>query len=493
MACLLYLFVAQSRIENGLLCFFLLFLFFELPFLLMIQFTTTAFVAVQAGLFLILFPPDRTRNDRVWVVATGLGLCVLGTLVREKVLYLVLILSAPVVIYTYAITRSKHILIVLPLTVALCGGAILYDRHFYASDPGWRAFLEYNKLRGSIHDTPAPPYNEHTLSVLKGIGWSLNDLSMFNAWFFPDPDIYSKDNLGVVSKLSSVQRKTTEQTWRDLKTTFGCLGLYLWFTALNVVLCLFLFQEKRSCFAVFAGFNSLLAFSICWFLAFAMKLPERVSVPIIFFMNTTMLLFSVYSNAKTDHALISAKGRFVRLSQRVLLGLVLLLYAGLAIHHLKGLSSRNIANAHEHAAFRELVRLLSHRFESPAGAPPKFFAVGASFPYEWAPPLSRFHELKEIPVLPFGWNTHSPTHQTMLRHNGIENVYRDLYEKENSYLISSVQFPSHLGRFVKEHFGEEIQFHDLSGRLASDNPLITKYTRAVGVYKVYRNPERPSP
>jgi hypothetical protein len=81
----------------------------------------------------------------------------------------------------------------------------------------------------------------------------------------------------------------------------------------------------------------------------------------------------------------------------------------------------------------------------------------------------------------------------MLRHNGIENVYRDLYEKENSYLISSVQFPSLLGRFVKEHFGEEIQFHDLTDRLASNNPLIAGYTRAAGVYKAYRNPERPSP
>ena len=196
MVALLYIFLRQKRPWFGLGAFLAVFVFFELRFLLYLQFTTTAFVAAQSGLLLIVF--GGTATKKALKITAGVCLVVLGGLIREHSMYMATLLAVPPFLYTLFRTRSLRVPIFAAVAVAVSIGASAFDDWYYTQNEGWREYSDYNKVLSSLHVGPKIPYDETTKPVFDSIGWSENDLDLFMAWFPADPEVYSKGKLETV-------------------------------------------------------------------------------------------------------------------------------------------------------------------------------------------------------------------------------------------------------------------------------------------------------
>jgi hypothetical protein len=122
----------------------------ELQILLHLQFTTTAAVVCLAGISLL---QEQQFSRRV----LGVLLCVIGSLLRLEISLIVLFISFPLVIRE--ILEHKTFRIPVPLVywgiaVALIGTLEVVDQASYGEEDGWKAYVEYNKVRGQINDNP---------------------------------------------------------------------------------------------------------------------------------------------------------------------------------------------------------------------------------------------------------------------------------------------------------------------------------------------------
>ncbi len=479
----LYLYTIHFLCFSVLVCIFFQRMDSGLTLFIRLQFTTTAFVALVSGVLLILHLSRREKNRPYPALLLGVLLMVLGTMVREEVLYLVLLLSGPLLLLQFFKHRSVRMLIFTGMALVLSLAAVGYDRIYYAQDEEWRDFLEYNRSRESIHGRPVPDQNHAMDRILEEIGWSQNDARMFYSWFFPDPQIYSEKNLTRFLSHTSKRIRNTSQTWDYLFSRLQGSHLYLYFTLLNLIICLLLMPQKKRAFLIQTGVLVLPAAGICCFLSATLRLPERVFLPILFFINIVILFMASdeeknrYSGASSSHA------RYAPYAKGILFTAVFLLIIQVGLAHWRNLSATNHMNVLRHQAFEELINDLLTKFGSHGTKQPVFVAVGAAFPYEWAPPFSDFSRFRRVHLLPFGWNTHSPMYKAMLKRHGIDNVYRALYERPEMRLICPVDFPGHLRLFLKEHYGKETQFEDQTQTLTQNSPLIRDHIRRFGIYK----------
>lgn len=129
------------------LLFAIIFITFQARLITQFQFTTTAAIVSLAGL--ILFSETIRRQ---WIL--GIVLFCIGTLIRFESAILVLIIYSPYYAkllyksYSYKILK-KLLLLAIPVC---CFFSINYIS--YQLDNEWKAYYEFNKIRGGINDNP---------------------------------------------------------------------------------------------------------------------------------------------------------------------------------------------------------------------------------------------------------------------------------------------------------------------------------------------------
>lgn len=140
-----------------------------------LQFTTTAGLTALAGCVLLLRESKKAR----W---TGVLFVIVAALIRFMAAGLVGVLMAPIIIYTYRLEWRKYIAIVVMLTAVV---ACRYTNgKIYDSDPEWKYYREYNKLRAQVNDDPNAKMLEPE-NLPEGIEWSDYEALLR---FYPDPE-----------------------------------------------------------------------------------------------------------------------------------------------------------------------------------------------------------------------------------------------------------------------------------------------------------------
>lgn len=145
---------------------------------------------INAGLLMVgaiicwqLFARDKDRR----ALAIGCVLAFLSYLVRSQEFLLVLFVALPLLPWRTLVKDRAPKIAVFVLVLAIAISALV-DRQAYLGDD-WRAFNELNLPRAAITDFGAGGSLRLRPDILERHGYSSNDISLIQAWFFVDPNI----------------------------------------------------------------------------------------------------------------------------------------------------------------------------------------------------------------------------------------------------------------------------------------------------------------
>lgn len=432
----------------GLASIALIYVGFEARNLLSLQFTTTASLAGSAGLALIWTGHEEEGlRARLTMLSAGVALLVLCALIRFQSFQLILLLSAPWIIAAAVASRPSLVsrrwkvlaaAIGVAMLLAFCASAA--DSAWYKSDPGWARYTQYNHARAPLHDRPGFVYTPETQHVFESVGWSRNDHEMFMLWFFTDPDIYSLEKLTTLSERFAGASRAPETILRKvsarLSISWPALLVMLVMLAGPIVLAKPT-QRRGAAFRAACGAGVALA-AVGALLIWA-KLPDRV-------FNSIVLFVSI--------AALTCAGRFSEraFARRGALFLVALLIPAV-LFLLRDLRGLNHMNRLKNAAVVDMMDRLGENFapDSDAAPSPVFVLWANMFPYRWLSPLRAGEVFGQIDTIMLGWPTGSPLFEASLARHGVEDLYSDLFERDDLFLFAKVRHIEALLGFISEH------------------------------------------
>ncbi|WP_375438109.1 hypothetical protein [uncultured Hymenobacter sp.] len=276
----------------------LLFCILESQILLHLQFTTTAAIVSLAGIVLMLEKQGYRKG-------LGIAFCVIGSLIRLEVSFLVLFISFPFYIKE-AIEASKASASIrlaigyFSVCIMLIGSFEYVDQASYSHENGWKAYKEYNKLRGEINDNP----NAKTLKSKLPPGIRSVDYALLMK-FFQDSNVID------IESLSKINNAIAHISFTDkLKNVPASLTFYKKYLAFIGVALFILFINLYKASERIAIVLTVLAFMITIvFVSFIGVLKYRVMLSVLF-----PLLFVFYRTTNSLGYTYATKALVVVLS-----------------------------------------------------------------------------------------------------------------------------------------------------------------------------------
>ena len=449
MVLILYSIVTLRRRWLSVLQYILVFIFFEYPLLLRLQFTSTAIVTGIGGVCIFLTSLRRTT----WESWLYFGMAILGIvtagLIREKVAYLVIVFAAPVLVMLFRESKTYKIPVFLIASLSILFLCIRYDRSYYSRDPAWREFIEYNTIRGQLHDYPKLTFNEQTKPVFEKIGWDENDFLMFHHRFFSDRIVYSKEKLAFVND--------TLRNSRSVRDTLAIIVVRTMENAVPVIVTFFFLllsliwtpgNQRRVIYIV-----AMTAMVLCIYFAYSARLPFRIYFPMVFFVNALCIVFNGdFPYSKITQG--SKKRRYFTYAAVVLL-VVFLLPVQLWIIH-----STGTTNLKKNSQLRKELQLLS------PGQDNLYVVWGAdAITFSGTSPFSDLSEFANRNFV-FSGRLNDPHGEPILRRLGIDNVYLAFEECRHIFLVmnDNGEYPEMLKQFILRHYRKKVELRLLNRR-----------------------------
>ena len=195
------------------------------------------------------------------------------------------------------------------------------DYGVYASNQSWRYFNEYNAVRSRIHDAPRQTGDPKEFEAkLAKIGWTMNDMKLFDYFYIFDTRTFSMENLKKFDATFPRTRETLRESYALTLKVIDIYKRYLIFLIfpLAVLLPHLIFNWRVG---LTLPLVPLTVLGMAVYLAHAAKLPERVILPMI--MLPGMLM--VYELAEIQGGAPMARWPWLR-------GVGALAYAGVMLY-----------------------------------------------------------------------------------------------------------------------------------------------------------------
>jgi hypothetical protein len=441
----------------------------ELPMLNALQFTATAFLAAQAGLFLLWLAARRRQTQPQASVSgpisAAAALLIVAGLVRVESLLMAVLVTGPLGL---TLVRQSWRRTLLPSAGAAALAAMLillaanYDRRSYEQDPQWSDFFGYNELRVKFNDYQWTSYTPQTAAVFSAVNWSANDHEMIARWFFDDPAVFSEANLrAIVTKYPwKSARLTLSYGWQAIRKTFGDRSV----CAVLLVLPFFLVsgdRERRARWAVLGCAG--MALTLVVLLTCNTKLlPPRIYFPLLSFPLAVALLFPARiasTSGISETAVPNPLGLLASLrdlaawhaQSRGARAILVMLVVGLAVGSYRQVR-RSVRVQHErHAlqAFLEQQRPFGRNL---------VVCWGPALPFELLSPLDNLSSWSGLPLVNLVWTQRTPWQESTKARFGISSLPEAIYQRDDVVLVANRADLALYETFAKEHFGADVQF-----------------------------------
>ncbi len=437
-----------------------------------LQYTTTASLAGQAGALLccLAFADRGASLDRKLIgrLAGGVALLALASLVRLECFYLVVLLAMPAVAWAIGWPPATRMLFPVAAAGAICVAMVValasYHTGYFARDPDWQAFLDYNKLRVKFNDYGWTTYNADTAPLFAAASWSENDHALIEHWFYDHPATYSAVNLQKILAsrpwrserfTPDYVRRSTREIWRDKSLWPIVLAFPLFLWALE--------RSRRNSLAlaitVAAGFALLAGLTVL-----TKSPPSRVYFPVLTFPLTLAL-------SMAREKITFPRRRMPALSVRCFLRprawrrpgaqallrptlvhclvLAAIIGTGMSVHR----QHRRSAKAQQ---LREELRDCLAHLE---GSDQRLYVSWATdFPWVALSPLDSLSSLGNRRLLMMSWTQGTPIAAAMKERFGIADTTQALFTRPDVVLLGDATSRPLIERFVREHHGVEVRF-----------------------------------
>lgn len=482
----------ESRFTGRRLALYLIyFAIVELPMLNALQFTTTAFLAAQAGLFL-LWMATRRRHVQPHVsvmaqISAAIAFLAIAGLVRVESLLMALIVAAPLGL---SLARQRWRPALLPsigaatLATVFILLATACDRRSYEQDPRWSEFFGYNELRVKFNDYQWTSFKPETAGVFSAVNWTKNDHEMIARWFFDDPEVYSQANLRAIVTAYPWKsaRLTLGYGWQAFRKVFGDRSV----CAVLLVLPFFLVRGDRDREARWTVVGcAAMAFALVVFLTWNNKLlPPRIYFPLLSFPLGVALLFpSRNARMILGKASASAVPNFVGLTgslrglfawnapSRGARAVVVMLIVGLAVGSYRQVRRSVRVHRERHAlqAFLDEQRPFGRNL---------VVCWGPALPFEFLSPLDTLSSWSGLPLVNLVWTQRTPWQEATKARFGIANLPEAIYQRDDVVLVANRADIALYETFASEHFGADVQF--VPSRPATDRFVAGRFRQPVG-------------
>ena len=171
------------------------------------SFTVAAIVLCTTGIIAVAAAARSERHARL-LICFGSIVLGIGAMVRFDSFMGVVAAFLPFIAVAGVSIGWRRLLIAIAIVSGLLAVTSLSD-HALNSSPEWSAYMKFNQVRGELSQSidferaMADPTDPAVAKLLADIGWTVDDVVLFNSWLFYDPKVYSTDHLSKVVSLVS--------------------------------------------------------------------------------------------------------------------------------------------------------------------------------------------------------------------------------------------------------------------------------------------------
>ncbi|OFW54835.1 MAG: hypothetical protein A2V75_06995 [Actinobacteria bacterium RBG_16_70_17] len=409
---------------------------FHLSMWMQLQFTSTAMLFGASGVMLYLAVAPR-EPARWGTIAVGGAMVGLSSWIRWHSGWAVVLLSVPVLVLTLRRLPWRRLALFAGTAAAILLAGSVAQAIYYADQPAWQTYFDFNAARDHIQQSPL--LDQLDPAVLAEVGWSRNDLAIFDAWFFADERVHEAADVEVIADALP----TAFRPAHALGVLAALAGGWLGATRLAVVVALaalaWVEGGRRAGALVLATSAAVLV--IAFGLAGAYRLPDRVAVGLLAF---PPLLFLSLPGASTPDGSFP-RGRTGVWHGAAAIVSVIALVVGAA---------NALALDRQHHAGDDDLREAFAGFA--AVDPDGIFVAWGGQVQMGAQSLSPWRRggLGGPRMILFGWPARSPAYEAQLTRLAIDDLYAAVAARPDVYLPMRMEARGGMYlRYLAEHYG----------------------------------------
>jgi hypothetical protein len=481
--CVLSQGVTATRLTSCIAIFSLVFW----PWLLRLNFTATAALATLSGYCLLATAIDHGAPPRRGAMLGGILLVGIGALVRFDCFLLSSILAGPFLAARLGRTRSVSLVIGCALAAILGTGIELANRAYYQRDPDWAAYMEFNRVRGRIHDSlyKSPPATVER--ALAATGWTMTDWQLFRMSLFDDPAVYRTSTLKKLVEVLADAPPDLKVAWADFRKLAS--NNQLPYFAICFLFGLFVTRQRRLEYALMGSLQIAVILAIGAYLAIYGKPTERVWLPAL---QSLALVTLIWVSHDPTSRFGAATGRTLPsttlsgFSKRESCGFLLFAAClGGIVQSRLTMSDALVPHFKKQwQNTKDLAREL-HAIQERERDEVLFVAEGDELRLGGVSPLRSTRVFGGLNLLLGGWGTFSPLYQAQLKKFRITNLFVDIVDRSDVFLVARPQGGQAYISYMKERYGKNLVLEE------QPRPLAFRRLRAGRIYRIRSTPQTP--
>jgi hypothetical protein len=405
-----------------------------------ITFTQVAFLLGAAGVLLYL---ARASGRQAHLRTVALAGALLGgaSLMRRHAMYEVVVLALPALLLAIRRIPWRRQVLFAATTLGMLLFGWAFQTAYYADAPDWQQYFAFNRARGGVESRAVRAAIDQ--EVLDAVGWSQNDLSMFNLWFFADADVYTTESFDRIHELVGNPALSPAGAIAALRPVIRIPSMIL---GLSLTAALLVATWVRGGFIArwFIALSTIWSAAVASVLLFFARLPVHVALTMLSFL--ALLLFVAPATAAPDMgSRPSGRGARVTCGLAVLVAAVTLVMG--SVYEVAGSDERR-------ADDQNLDRLLAglQVLDADGVFVPLSVTLGTGRRSPWHAPV-----LPEPAFISLGWRQHSPIFDAQLARAGIEDLIVAMGSRVDVYVpvhdSASSRAAEGYATYLEEHYG----------------------------------------
>ncbi len=432
---------------------------------LSLSFTAIGIWCGVAALIVLAVAPTASRPvGRAASVAGVAGLALAAALRWESFLAVAVVFAPTAAVACWRLGRRRASMCAAALVVLLTTGAAV--DHVLHQRAGWPEFTSFNEVRGTLHGTPGLTAihgridDPQTVAGLSSIGWTTDDLVLFDEWFFDDSGVYDREHLDELRQLIG-EREPRRSTGESFDLVVDGRP---WFVAAVVAAMALAVAHSGRRGRALVAVQSSWALAACLYTASTQRFPDRIAVPLLTGLAVVSVVTPYVFGLDRTRSPLSHVSRSPQVGRVTAVGAAVALVVLALVHSATDVGgSYSVPGVSRH--FESARRTYDEQIDTLDGVDPegRFVYAGAYVMVEGADPFARPGAYGGTRLLGVGWPTFSPLYEARREAMGLPgDLLEQLADQPHLYLVIGTHLVDVLERTYETRLGRQVTLRQLA-------------------------------